>query len=491
MKNRDFDEKALQVIYFRFLLENSKDVILILNRENFLIYESPSVERVLGCVSGERIGAKLTQYVHSEDHRALESVLQYVLRKPGASSEIELRIQHKDGSWRFMEATFRNLLEDEMIKGLMINARDITERKKAEEALSQEEGRFRRIAETASDAIITIDQESRIIFSNRAVERILGYSRNELMGQSLTLLMPPHLQSMHMNGMERYRQSGQRRLSWEAQEFPGVHKDGRIVSLEISLTEFSRGKENFFTAILRDVTERKRIEETMLKYERLGAIGEMAAGMAHEIRNPLAAISASAQYLSRKQAPDPSFSIQLQNILEQCERLARLVNDTLEYSRNRKAAVYQHFNAIEVFEDALKMAQVQFGPAHIKIRVILDFPEQRPTAHGDSVRIQQILVNLILNAYQEMLEGGVLLLRCFLDDKNIYFWVQDDAKGISDYNMKRIFEPFFTTKNTGSGLGLSISQKIAEDHRGKIEMERMKPRGTAFILKLPLIREEK
>jgi diguanylate cyclase (GGDEF)-like protein/PAS domain S-box-containing protein len=145
-------------------------------------------------------------------------------------------------------------------------AEDITERKRAEEALKESEERYRTVVETALDAVITIDEESRIVFANPSAERIFGYTKAEMTGRPLTMLMPEHLRKLHLAGIKRHIESGERHIPWKAIEFPGLHKSGREIPLEISYGEFVKGGKYFFTGIVRDITERKQAEET-IKYQ--------------------------------------------------------------------------------------------------------------------------------------------------------------------------------------------------------------------------------
>lgn len=147
------------------------------------------------------------------------------------------------------------------------------ERKEAEEALRQSEERFRTLAETASDAIITINEESRIIFFNRAVETIFGYSREELMNADLTMLMPDYLRHLHDEGVRRYIETGQRHINWEGYELPGLHKEGHEIPLEVSFSEYRKNGRHFFTGIVRDITERRRTAEAQAERVRLSALG--------------------------------------------------------------------------------------------------------------------------------------------------------------------------------------------------------------------------
>ena len=168
----------------------------------------------------------------------------------------------KDGSRFWANVVTTPLLDDGgKLRGFVKVIRDMTERKKAEETLLESEERYRVIAETASDAIITIDEESMIIFANRSVRKIFGYASEEVVGKSLTLLMPERFRGAHIEGMRRYLQTGTRDVRWEAVEMAGLHVSGREVPIEISYGAFVKGEKRFFTGVVRDITERKQAEK--------------------------------------------------------------------------------------------------------------------------------------------------------------------------------------------------------------------------------------
>jgi signal transduction histidine kinase len=268
-----------------------------------------------------------------------------------------------------------------------------------------------------------------------------------------------------------------------------IRKDGELIYAEV--VSFLIHYEGVTMAAVwaRDLTERKKTEEALMKLERLSTIGEMAAGMAHEIRNPLAAISSAAQILKRKKIKEDNG--QLETILGQSDRLEKLVRDTLDYAKTGAGLPHESFTMKPVLENALNLSQIQFGPLSKSVNILWDVSPEDIRLKGDSGRIQQILVNLILNAFQIMVSEGVIILSLHRDKDFVLVRVADNGPGISDANMKRIFEPFFTTKNHGSGLGLALSQRIAQEHGGQIKVERLAPRGTAFILQLPLNGESK
>jgi two-component system sensor histidine kinase HydH len=177
-------------------------------------------------------------------------------------------------------------------------------------------------------------------------------------------------------------------------------------------------------------------------------------------------------------------------ILEQSKRLDSLVMDTLSFARADRPFHPETIHLKQAMERALRLCRVQFGPSHAKVEVVWMTPPDDVTVMGNHQRIQQILINLILNAYQMMPDGGVLALSLMRQDGWALVRVADTGPGIRPEDAARVFEPFFTTKKNGSGLGLAISQKVAQEHGGKIEIECLEPRGAAFILRLPLDKKE-
>jgi two-component system sensor histidine kinase HydH len=213
----------------------------------------------------------------------------------------------------------------------------------------------------------------------------------------------------------------------------------------------------------------------------------MAAGLAHEIRNPTAAISAQAQYLLKKMGKESrAYRSQLQDVLVQCERLETLIRDTLDYSPQKKFEEREEVQAKALLNKALKLAQTQFGPDHGRMKVKLKFGLRLPILSIHPGRMERVLVNLILNAFQAMPQGGLLTLEAKRIKNKIALRVEDNGKGLAGVEIAKLFEPFYTSRKTGSGLGLAICQKIVEEHGGEIRAEKRKPKGAAFIVELPL-----
>src|SRR5712692_8270519 len=245
---------------FRALIEHSSDMKALIDSQGNFLYASPSTTRILGYSLEEYVGRNAFDFVHPEDRKRTQDLLAALVQKPGATITAEYRMLAKDGTWRWIEGSGTNLLADPGIRAVVANYHDITERKRAEEALRQSEARYRIVAETATDAIVTITPDSKIVFINSAAERIFGYRREEMLGQELTMLMPEYLREVHKAGMRRYLATGEKHINWHSAELTGLHKSGSQVPLEVSFGESVVEGQHAFTGIVRDISQRKRAE---------------------------------------------------------------------------------------------------------------------------------------------------------------------------------------------------------------------------------------
>ncbi|MEJ7849045.1 MAG: PAS domain S-box protein [Pyrinomonadaceae bacterium] len=255
---------------FDQLANNITDVFWIRSPDmKTLHYISPAYEKLWGHSVGSRYSEPeswIDLVVH-EDRRAVQLAYEGLMRD-SSSIDIEYRITRKDGEIRWVRTRgFQVRDAKDNLTSLTGIVTDITKRKKAEAELRAKEERFRAVAETASDSIVIIDQESNLLYFNKSTENIFGFKPNELAGQKLTMLMPEYLRRIHEKGFARYLETGKRHLSWESVEVPGLHKDGREIPLDISFSEFFIDGKRHFTGIIRDITDRKASEEAFRESE--------------------------------------------------------------------------------------------------------------------------------------------------------------------------------------------------------------------------------
>lgn len=243
--------------------------------------------------------------------------------------------------------------------------------------------------------------------------------------------------------------------------------------------------------IMDDITERVELEAQLSQADKLSSVGLLAAGVAHEVNTPLAVISSYAQMLSKQVQTDPQKSALLEKITRQTFRASEIVNNLLNFSRT-SSAEFTEVDVNKVISDTLALLEHQFKTSRIKIQDELS--QHLPAISGNPGRLQQVFLNLFLNAKDAMVNGGTLRIATWNGD-GVNVLVSDTGAGIAPENIRKIYDPFFTTKTAregqprGTGLGLSVTYGIIQEHAGKIRVESQPGEGTSFYLDFPLSRK--
>ncbi len=262
-------------------------------------------------------------------------------------------------------------------------------------------------------------------------------------------------------------------------------KDGREIntSMTISPLRDAEGEIIGATRICRDITHLKKAEERLIQAERLSSLGELTAGVAHELRNPLAGIKINTQVLARKKDLSETERRILDSTQEGIEKIQKIVEDMLHFARP-KAAHFEMEDINGVIEKSLSILQAKLKKGNIS--QVFERGEELPRLRIDVHQIQQVLINLMLNAIQAMEKGGTLTIRTFLEDGGgVGVAVEDTGAGIPKTHLKKIFDPFFTTKSEGTGLGLSISLKILDNHGATLDVISEEGKGSFFTIHFP------
>lgn len=375
-------------------------------------------------------------------------------------------------------------------------------------AVQESEERFRSLAENASDAIVTIDAHDRIVFANRAVEKLFGYTAGELADIPFTALMPERFRDRHRAGVSRHIATGERRIRWDGVELPGLHKSGHEVPLEITFGEYQREGEHFFSGIMRDVTERKRIEEERERVvrgersakelaERAVHAREQILGIvAHDLRSPLNAISSAArllQMLPPEKRRDEEADL-LQAIVRSADRMDRLISDLLDVSRieaGRFSLVRESVDPSRLVEEICRILAPRAREKSIEIRC--ETPERSPPISADGDRLLQVLENLVGNAVKFTPEGGRITVGAEVEEAEVVrFRVRDTGPGIPPDDLERVFDAYWhhAERSDGAGLGLFISTGIVEAHGGRIWAESEPGEGSTFRFTIPVAGDE-
>lgn len=360
-------------------------------------------------------------------------------------------------------------------------ARDVTDLRMLINKVRDSEKQFRAILDTATDAIVSLDEDQRIILFNNAAERIFRYSRQEIMGRNFNLLVPPQYGD-HYRLVRAFLEGQELEGMGKTFAVTGLRKGGDAFPIEIGLSFTEVEGKTTFTAIMRDVTVQRQLEKTLLRSERLAAVGQAVARVAHEVKNPLMIIGGFSNQI-RRGLTDQKTIQKLDLVAEEVRRLEKLVVELGDFTREYKL-LKRRTDINAVIRDVLNIIG-EIGPAGDYL-----FREELTPDLGEVVcdpdKMRQVFLNLITNGMEAMEEGGTVTISTEKLPQAVQIGIRDEGIGIREEDLMRIFEPFWTTRERGSGLGLAISFKIVQAHEGEIWAESRPGKGTVFFVRLPV-----
>jgi two-component system, cell cycle sensor histidine kinase and response regulator CckA len=480
------------------LLEHSSDTTVLFDGTGAIVYVSPSTTRMLGYSIDELVGTNVFERVHGDDLPKMRATLARGLQEPGTAIALACRYRHRDGSWRDLEGVGVNRLDDPAVRGIIVSYRDVTERRLTQAAIQSGEDQYRYLVTHASDIIYTCDTQGRFTFCNPTAVRLMKYAEEELLGRHFLTLIRQDCR----DAAERfYARQLAERIPTTYFEFPAVAKDGtevwfgQNVQLVIS-DDHIVGVQ----AIARDITERLALEERLRQAQKMEAIGRLAGGIAHDFNNVLTAILGSSDLLSLQLDPNDPRWAEADAIRRAAERGAALTRRLLAFSRPHGAPV-EVLELSELVRDMDPMLR-RLGLERIQTRIVA--PQGPVHVESDRGQIEQVVMNLVLNARDAMLLGGTITIdigMADLDqtassrlglapDRYARLSVTDAGDGMDAVTKAHLFEPFFTTKDPGkgTGLGLSIVYTIVKGHGGAIAVVSEPGQGATFHIYLPLAR---
>ena len=354
--------------------------------------------------------------------------------------------------------------------------------------ITQSERRYRLLFESAGDAIFILDAEGqnagKIISANLSAATMHGYTVLELTSMNIRDLDSPVAAQQTKERIERVL-SGE----WITAEISHVKKDGTVFPVEISAGLFEFDNHKYVLAIDRDMTERRRAEELIKRAEHFKTTGELAAGLAHEIKNPLAGIKITMETLAAESYLQQEDRSVLFKVIDEIKRIDGLIKGLLNFARPPRP----HFMETDVNSVLDAAAQLVMQNGNTKkgvsgtINLVREFEPDLPEIIADPMQLRQVFMNLLMNAVDAMPDHGSLVLRTSFDEAACAVTVSlsDSGKGIDAAVLDKIFQPFFTTKAGGTGLGLAISKRLIEEQGGQIAIESSPGKGTTFTITLP------
>jgi PAS domain S-box-containing protein len=476
-------ELALRKAQERFqdIFESSKDAIGYVSLDGAFVLANEAFA-TLTRYSREELLSKTHRDLTPPEFRALQAQEAARVLLTGEPAEYEKEYIRKDGSRVPVAVTlFVVKGDDGKPDGVAAIVRDITERKRAEQSLRQSEQRYRQLVEVSPDAIF-INSADRIVFINQEGLELLGaISPDQVLGRSPFEFIHP---DSHEQARDRVRQlmEGLDQVPLVEEKF--VRVDGSIVDVEVTAARYMDQQGPAIQVVLRDITQRKRLQEQLRRTERVAELGTLASGMAHEIGTPMNVILGRAEYLMNRTSDEP-VKKGLQTIVGQVERITRVMNQLLSFAR-RRTPERRAVDLREVVESSLEMFHERL--ARHGIIVEMDFEEGCPPVHADADQMSQVLINLLMNAIHALPDGGrVRVATRHVEPDMVQLILADTGSGMPADVMAKIFDPFFTTKEfgAGTGLGLTVVKGIMEEHGGCISVESEPGKGTTFKMVLP------
>jgi len=473
------------------IVDNSLLGVITINEQGQVVEFNPAAVTMFGHDKKMAIGCDLAELIIPEkyrvDHR--KGLANYL--KTGEAQvmgkRLELSAMRADGSEFPIELSISvNRIGD--INYFTAFIADLTDKKDAEAALRASAEQYQSIFNAASDAMILWDGEGHMVDANPAAWEMGGYTREEILSK-------PFKSHIHPSSHESYEQfkNDIATVKWAATETKAIRKDGTVIDLESrSIPTPYQGKPHILT-ISRDVTEQKKVAEELARQrealrqsEKLSAMGELLAGVAHELNNPLAILMGRAALLENK-TTDPSMQEEVEKISAAAERCGRIVRTFLAMAR-QKMPERKPANINDVISSAIDLLGYNLRTSGIKLKTKLD--KSLPKLNMDTDQIGQIIINLLVNAQHVLTEQPqprLITLETGRSEDGIYCRISDNGPGIPTDVQQRIFDPFFTTKDKskGTGIGLSVSLSISREHGGKLSYEDNEP-GATFLLWLPL-----
>jgi PAS domain S-box-containing protein len=485
------------------ILEAAMEGIWVVDPYLNLKFVNKAFAEIVGYGKNELLGLNLQKFVDKEGFRKFRRAIE--TRKKGKMSRYELVLYRKDGEPRFVQISGSPLFnENGKFAGAIAIVMDITEQKIMERRIRESEERLKKLLEYAPDAIYINDLNGNFIDGNRQAEILTGYRREEFIGKNM--LEIGLLPEKYLQKAAEALQKNMRGEKTGPDEFELIKKDGTSIFVEISTFPVTKGDSVEVIGIARDITERKYMQkkleeysqqleklveertkqlkeaqEQLLKSERLAAIGQVAAMVGHDLRNPLASISGAAYYLKRKfvKKLDEKAKKMLEIIEREIQYSNKIINDLVEYSREIKLELTET-TPKAIVRDGLALVEI---PRNVEV---LNLTQDKPKIKVDVDKMRRVFANFIKNAVDAMPDGGKLTILSKKSDGNVQFMFVDTGVGMAKELMEKIWTPFFTTKAKGMGLGLPICKRIIEAHGGKVSVESTVGEGTTFTVTIPI-----
>ncbi len=484
--------------FFRTITERTTDLVMIIDAAGLIRYVSPSYDTMLGYSEKQLVGQSALNLVHPDDLPDAQILLGELVNENLEAASGEYRVKDADGFYRHFDFRARNLLNDPAIRGIVADARDVTERRAAERALQNSEERFRKVLEVSGEGIVTRDADMRITFANERFATMLGYTVEELLGRNVHEIIAPSHLPMQRESAERRRATGVA----ETMDMEFLHKDGSPIPAILAVSPTFDDAGNFTGALgmITDMTERKQLEAQLRQSQKMEAVGRLAGGVAHDFNNLLTSIKGHVDLVLGEIPQDSPAWTDVNEIQKAADRAAALTHKLLAFSRRQMLQPV----VLDIDTAVSEMAEMLERVIADRVEMIIELNGTDMRVHADRSQLEHAVLNLVANASDAMPDGGEIRIRtdAFEMDQEfsrvnkgaipgsyVRIAVSDTGTGMDEETLAHLFEPFFTTKGIGrgSGLGLATVYGIIKQSGGYVRASSEVDRGTTFEIFLPRV----
>jgi PAS domain S-box-containing protein len=484
---------------FQKISEMGEEGILVIDEGNRIIFANSMATELTGCSNKELLGMRFTDLLKARDRKFLAEMHDQVGLDESRRVCTDMDVLRADGRSMDAEVCITIARPEAGRIETYIYLKDITERKKMATEIGQTNEFLTKLIASSVDGIIAADMKGNIIIFNKATEELLGYEAEKVMGNINIVDLYPSGEAKDV--MRRLRDKGHGGVGkLIPQRVTLVDTSGESIPIQLSasLVYDEQGKElfsvGFFTDLRPRIKMEKQLEETHLQLvnsEKMASLGKLAAGIAHEINNPMGGILIYSSLLMEALEGDDSRRQDLEKIVQEATRCKEIVKSLLEFSRQTEPKM-EATDINKAIIDGLFFLENQ--ALFHNIEIMKNLAPGLPRVRGNASQLKQVFMNIIVNAAEAMHESGTLTITTGLsgDKKEIWIDFADTGEGIPQENLSKIFDPFFTTKEVGkgTGLGLSTSYGIIDGHGGRIVAESQVSKGTTFRIELPVVAED-
>ncbi|MCF6409961.1 PAS domain S-box protein [Pseudalkalibacillus salsuginis] len=480
-----FHEKYLeQRNSYQLITENMKDLVAIVDLSGKFVYTSPSHLDITGYPSESYLNMNVFRHIHPRDRRHVFKQIQQLI-EAGRSAKAQIRYKHASKGYIWIELIASPLYENQApYEKFVIVGRDITERKHSEEALRESEMKYRLILEKTSDFVVTFNQQGKVQFVSPSLQswlkkatitNIYGFMNDHVVDEERGLLYEI------IHHVFKTKKADQIAFT--------IDKDGHTYTFDAILTplisnEYTTYSENMILLIARDITKRLEDEHISMQLEKMSTVGQLAAGIAHELRNPLTSVKGFVRMI-KDEIDDSLLTSYLEIISGELDSIERIADEFMDLAKPHVISL-EETELHEIIDSCVRLFE---GTAFLQgINMDVEYiNEQRIMLNCQRNALKRVFINIMKNAMEAMEKGGELNIKILARDPYVELLFIDSGKGIEKERLKYIGEPFYSTKEKGIGLGLMMSRKIVREHGGRLSIESEYNEGTTIRIILPLV----